>query len=755
MASFAPPPQTLSNHLPLRRSEPFLPPSPPSPGRDTAASHGITKERAWSDSRFPVPPPLPTGSAAATANAGRTNISDTRLLYRKWRSGSHRGASLTVLETATTDAVAAAIPVDDAAAPSSTPHHRTMSVVSENEAISPQSVESILDHGGLLRASTSCLADKNELERRAQILSDYFLEEDERAHHHSTSSSSTVEALSGSFGKHLKTTSYSSSTSNDPMKKSHSHQGLSDLEKAGLVGPLKSSASGVQRGLKDSVMHDMCHAVVKQMVGDVMSSSGSHAVMNHLYDPVLASVQTHFKQLPARYALSVDPDDVPMHMRLLANQKRAPDDIYLHAHFIKDDDGAINTKICEVVLVAQDRDSLLDAITRGLSSLKGSIMDADVMTTRDGVTLDRFVVKGSFVPPDRLAELKRRIVENLARSALAAEHSDKERKKAAGLLPPDDDDASSLPTAEAQPPSPVPTDPQAALRLSLNATTIKPEWLLAFSELLLGEAVGTGRSGQTYAGSWRGTRVAVKVINVSHHNQSVSEEILGEFHREVAVVSRLRHPNIVLFLGASIDPPKYCLVFEYMENGALTDLIRRRRSPVDFFRIAREIAMGMNYLHLCNIMHRDLKSANVLLDAYGTVKISDFGLSCVLEVGNASDLTAETGTYRWMAPEVIGHEPYSAKADVYSFGVILWEMIVKDQPFKGMTPIQAAFAVARQGMRPAFPDNTPPCLRALVDQCWHQNPHDRPTFATVLDLLPKVHAQMRKLEFHQLNFVFR
>ncbi|RLO07836.1 hypothetical protein DYB28_008786, partial [Aphanomyces astaci] len=163
---------------------------------------------------------------------------------------------------------------------------------------------------------------------------------------------------------------------------------------------------------------------------------------------------------------------------------------------------------------------------------------------------------------------------------------------------------------------------------------------------------------------------------------------------------------------------------------------------------------GMNYLHLCNIMHRDLKSANVLLDVFGTVKISDFGLSCVLEAGTSSDLTAETGTYRWMAPEVIGHEPYSAKADVYSFGVILWEMIGKDQPFKGMTPIQAAFAVARQSLRPAFPDVTPSCLRTLVNRCWHQNPADRPTFAAILDMLPGVRAQMRKLEFHQLNFVF-
>lgn len=129
-------------------------------------------------------------------------------------------------------------------------------------------------------------------------------------------------------------------------------------------------------------------------------------------------------------------------------------------------------------------------------------------------------------------------------------------------------------------------------------------------------------------------------------------------------------------------------MFEFMQNGTLTDLIRSHKVPIDFFRIAAEIAMGMNYLHLCSIMHRDLKSGNILLDAHGTVKISDFGLSCVLDLSGSHDLTAETGTYRWMAPEVIRHEPYSTKADVYSFGIVLWEMITKDQPFRGLTPIQ-------------------------------------------------------------------
>jgi serine/threonine protein kinase len=142
---------------------------------------------------------------------------------------------------------------------------------------------------------------------------------------------------------------------------------------------------------------------------------------------------------------------------------------------------------------------------------------------------------------------------------------------------------------------------------------------------------------------------------------------------------------------------------------------------------------GMAYLHSMGVIHRDLKSSNIILDADGRVKIVDFGLSCFQSSG--PDHTAETGTYRWMAPEVICHEPYSTAADVYSFGVVLWELLTRDRPFKDMTPIQAAFAVARHGHRPPIPQGTPPPLASLIRRCWHSDPAARPTFEQVVALL--------------------
>jgi serine/threonine protein kinase len=135
----------------------------------------------------------------------------------------------------------------------------------------------------------------------------------------------------------------------------------------------------------------------------------------------------------------------------------------------------------------------------------------------------------------------------------------------------------------------------------------------------------------------------------------------------------------------------------------------------------------MAYLHSRNVIHRDLKPSNILLTREHRAKISDFGMSVA---NTGQELTAETGTYRYMAPEVIRHEKYSSNADVYSFGLCLWQLITREVPFATMTPIQAAYAVA-EGRRPTIPSSTPRRLQEIILSCWDHDSRKRPSFTFV------------------------
>eukprot|EP00879_Flechtneria_rotunda_P017041 GHRR01017847.1.p1 GENE.GHRR01017847.1~~GHRR01017847.1.p1 ORF type:complete len:205 (+),score=88.55 GHRR01017847.1:274-888(+) len=147
---------------------------------------------------------------------------------------------------------------------------------------------------------------------------------------------------------------------------------------------------------------------------------------------------------------------------------------------------------------------------------------------------------------------------------------------------------------------------------------------------------------------------------------------------------------------------------------------------VQVLKVCVEVSRGMDYLHQRKIIHRDLKAANLLLDENGMVKIADFGVARMIETNG--HMTAETGTYRWMAPEVIEHKPYDEKADVFSFGVVLWELLTCKIPYSDMTPLQAAVGVVQKGLRPAIPPTCLPQLANIMMACWDASPLHRPSF---------------------------
>lgn len=199
---------------------------------------------------------------------------------------------------------------------------------------------------------------------------------------------------------------------------------------------------------------------------------------------------------------------------------------------------------------------------------------------------------------------------------------------------------------------------------------------------------------------------------------------------------KVRHKNVVQFIGACTKPPNLCILTEFMPGGSVYDFLHKQKGTFKFpslLKVAIDISKGMNYLHQNNIIHRDLKAANLLMDENEVVKVADFGVARVK--AQSGVMTAETGTYRWMAPEVIEHRPYDHKADVFSFGVVLWELLTGKVPYDYLTPLQAAVGVVQKGLRPTIPKNTHPRLAELLERCWQQDPTLRPDFTEILVIL--------------------
>ncbi|KAL9334894.1 hypothetical protein Peur_072075 [Populus x canadensis] len=258
---------------------------------------------------------------------------------------------------------------------------------------------------------------------------------------------------------------------------------------------------------------------------------------------------------------------------------------------------------------------------------------------------------------------------------------------------------------------------------------------IPWEEMTLGERIGLGSYGEVYRGDWHGTEVAVKRFL----DQDITGESLAEFRSEVRIMKRVRHPNVVLFMGAVTRAPNLSIVTEFIPRGSLYRLLHRPNNQLDDrrrLRMALDAARGMNYLHSCTpmIVHRDLKSPNLLVDKNWVVKVCDFGLS---RIKNSTFLSSRStaGTAEWMAPEVLRNEPSDEKCDVYSFGVILWELSTLQQPWGGMNPMQVVGAVGFQHRSLDIPNDMDPAIADIIRKCWQTDPRLRPTFAEIMAAL--------------------
>ncbi|KAG7013685.1 Serine/threonine-protein kinase EDR1 [Cucurbita argyrosperma subsp. argyrosperma] len=267
------------------------------------------------------------------------------------------------------------------------------------------------------------------------------------------------------------------------------------------------------------------------------------------------------------------------------------------------------------------------------------------------------------------------------------------------------------------------------------------DYEILWEDLTIGEQIGQGSCGTVYHALWYGSDVAVKVFS----KQEYSDDVILSFGQEVSLMKKLRHPNILLFMGVVTSPQRLCIVTEFLPRGSLFRLLQRNTGKLDWRRrvhMALDVARGMNYLHHCNppIIHRDLKSSNLLIDKNWTVKVGDFGLS---RLKHETYLTTKTGkgTPQWMAPEVLRNEPSDEKSDIYSFGVILWELATEKIPWENLNTMQVIGAVGFMNQRLEIPKDVDPQWASIIESCWHSEPANRPSFQVLMERLRELHRK--------------
>ncbi|KAM9347245.1 mitogen-activated protein kinase kinase kinase 13 [Symphorus nematophorus] len=244
-------------------------------------------------------------------------------------------------------------------------------------------------------------------------------------------------------------------------------------------------------------------------------------------------------------------------------------------------------------------------------------------------------------------------------------------------------------------------------------------WEVPFEEISELQWLGSGAQGAVFLGKFRSEEVAIKKVREQKET-------------DIKHLRKLKHPNIISFKGVCTQAPCYCIIMEYCAQGQLYEVLRagRKVTPRMLVDWASGIASGMNYLHLHKIIHRDLKSPNVLVTHNDTVKISDFGTS--KELSDKSTKMSFAGTVAWMAPEVIRNEPVSEKVDIWSFGVVLWELLTGEIPYKDVDSSAIIWGVGSNSLHLPVPSTCPDGFKILMKQTWQGKPRNRPSFRQIL-----------------------
>ena len=262
------------------------------------------------------------------------------------------------------------------------------------------------------------------------------------------------------------------------------------------------------------------------------------------------------------------------------------------------------------------------------------------------------------------------------------------------------------------------------------------------------EKIGEGSFGEVYKGEWEGTTVAIKKLRAG----KMPDRILSEFKNEAFIMAKYRHPNIVQLYGICLTQP-YSMIMEFLVNGSLFYYLHGDKvlGWQRKYKIAKDVAAGLSFLHKRNVIHRDIKSLNVFLDQELNAKIGDYGLAKIKTYSDnttaAVGVKKNVGTISWKAPELFKKGGVcSSASDVYSYGMLLWEIASHKMPFEGLEIDIVKFRI-EDGEKEIIPTDCPASFSEIINLCWHQTPDLRPDISTVLQKL----TQLMSLPFYEMS----
>lgn len=259
------------------------------------------------------------------------------------------------------------------------------------------------------------------------------------------------------------------------------------------------------------------------------------------------------------------------------------------------------------------------------------------------------------------------------------------------------------------------------------------KWLMNSDNLEFIDQIGPS----TFKGTYKGKRVGIEKLKGCDKGNSYDFEL----RKDLLELMTCGHKNIMQFYGVCIEENHgLCVVTKLMEGGSVNDLLLKSKKlhSKEILRIAGDVAEGMKFMNDHGVAYRDLNTQRILLDRTGNACLGDMGVvSACKSVGEAMEY--ETDGYRWLAPEIIAGDPETVTetwmSNVYSFGMVVWEIVTGEAAYSAFSPVQAAVGIAACGLRPDIPKDCPQMLRSLMIKCWNNSPSDRPQFSEILSLL--------------------